>query len=42
MLPQDGFEAWAPQPNYFRVLWSAYERLGLDVAPLLRAIGVEP
>ena len=24
LQPEDGFEPWAPQPGYFRVLWRAY------------------
>ena len=42
LQPEDGFEPWAPQPGYFRVLWRAYARLGFDVAPLATAAGVEP
>jgi len=42
LQPEDGFEPWAPQPGYFRVLWRAYGRLGFDVAPLATAAGVEP
>ena len=40
--PEDGFEPWAPQPGYFRVLWRVYDLLGFDVAPLATAAGVEP
>ena len=39
LQPEDGFEPWAPQPGYFRVLWRAYARLGFDVAPLASAAG---
>ena len=42
LQPEDGFEPWAPQPGYFRVLWRAYARLGFDVAPLATAAGAEP
>jgi gamma-glutamylcyclotransferase (GGCT)/AIG2-like uncharacterized protein YtfP len=38
--PADNFEPWLPQPEYFRVLLRAYERLGFDVAPLATAVGV--
>ena len=41
LQPEDGFEAWPPQPGYFRVLWRAYARLGFDVARLATAAGVE-
>ena len=40
LQPEDGFAAWAPQPDDFRVLWRAYARLGLAVGddrPLVRA-----
>lgn len=37
--PEDGFEPWAPPPGCFRVLWRAYTRLGVDVAPLATASG---
>jgi hypothetical protein len=39
--PADVFEPSLPQPDYFRVLWHAYGRLGFDVAPLAIAMGVE-
>jgi hypothetical protein len=34
------FDPWLPQPDYFRVLLLAYERLGFDFAPLATAVGV--
>lgn len=40
--PAETFEPWLPQPDYFRVLLRAYDRLGFDVAPLATAVGVEP
>jgi gamma-glutamylcyclotransferase len=34
------FEPDLPQPDYFRILWRAYGRLGFDVAPLAIALGL--
>lgn len=38
--PADDFEPWLPHPDYFRVLLSAYDRLGFDVTPLATAVEV--
>jgi gamma-glutamylcyclotransferase (GGCT)/AIG2-like uncharacterized protein YtfP len=37
LQPSDALRVYRPSARYFRTVWRAYERLGFDLEPLLKA-----